>query len=402
MLICIFERFPKFSQTFCYREVAELFRQGLRPRIFSLRAPELGPEADWSREIVSAVHQLPEGDAFAKLADKAQKALSAEARKTLRQWRGRRDSLRLHQAAYIGVRLDELGATHVHTHFAGMAARTAYWIKKFFGIPYSVTVHANDIFLPNNFEIGLPEIVGSAHSIITVSDFAARYLRDRFPECADKVHRVYNGIELEEFERARFEQPPLILSIGRLIHKKGFDVLIEACALLREINFRCEIIGDGPLREELQKQIQQRDLAKRVCLAGPKTQSEIVARLSAATTFVLPCRIEADGAMDNLPTVIMEAMAASLPVISTDVGGVSEMVRDQDTGFLVAQNDARATAEVLGNLLSNSELTREFGVRGRERCAEMFSIERNVRALRKIILSQPEAHSVAERERRLQ
>jgi colanic acid/amylovoran biosynthesis glycosyltransferase len=387
MLAYIFERFPKFSQTFCYREVEELFRQGVRPQIFSLRAPELGPEAEWSAEILSTVHTLPEGDAFARLADKARRSLPPEARRILREWRGRRDSLRLHQAAYIGVRLRELGVQLVHVHFAGMAARTAYWIRKFFGIPYSVTVHANDIFVPDDFEIGLPEIFGSTRAIVAVSDFAARHLRQEFPEVAGRVHRVYNGIDLGNFETARFDEPPLILSIGRLINKKGFDVLIDACAQLRGSEFRCEIIGDGPLRGDLQAQIQQRDLTRCVSLVGTKAQRDIVDRLRASTIFALPCRVDKDGAMDVLPTVIMEAMATSLPIVSSDVGGISEMVADQQTGFLVAQNDAVATAEAMKRLLRDTEMAGELGRRGRQRCAELFSLEKNVGDLRKIICS---------------
>jgi colanic acid/amylovoran biosynthesis glycosyltransferase len=386
MLAYVFERFPKFSQTFCYREVAELFRQGARPHIFSLRAAEPGREGGWVPEVLSAVNQLPEGDAFATLADKAQSGLSPEARKILRAWRGRRDSLRLHQAVYIGVRLRDLGVTHVHTHFAGMAARTAYWIKKFFGIPFSVTAHANDIFVPNNFEIGLSQIFGAARAIVTVSEFAAHHLRQTFPEVAGRVHRVHNGIDLAEFEPARFEQPPLILSIGRLINKKGFDVLIDACAQLGGLEFRCEIIGDGPVEETLRARINRSNLADRITLAGIRTQPEIATRLGAATLFVLPCRIDENGAMDNLPTVIMEAMAASLPVISTEVGGIGEMVVNEETGFLVAQNDPEACAAAMAKLLHQTNLARELGANARARCAELFSLEKNVRDLREILL----------------
>ncbi len=386
MLAYIFERFPKFSQTFCYREVVELVRQGVSPYIFSLRAPELAQEQDWRPEILSSVHHLPEGDAFAALADRAQGGLSRDARRILRQWRGQRDSLRLHQAAYIGMQLQALEVTHVHTHFAGMAARTAYWICRFFGIPFSVTVHANDIFKPNDFKIGLPEIFESARAIIAVSEFAATYLRDKFPEAAAKIHRVYNGVDLNAFPRATLARPPLVLSVGRLIHKKGFDVLIDACALLDKTNFRCEIVGDGPLRDQLQAQISERNLNGRVLLVGAKTERETAARLGAAAVFALPCRVETDGAMDNLPTVIMEAMASSLPVVSTEVGGVSEMVRDGQTGIVVAQNDARAVANALATLLRDEEGARELGARGRERCAELFSVEENVGMLRQIIL----------------
>ena len=210
MLAYIFERFPKFSQTFCYREVVELFGQGEKPAIFSLRSPDLGPEQSWDDEILKVVHVLPEGDEFAKAVDAESHKIPKVARKILREWRGRRDSLRLHQAVYIGVRLRELGVTHVHTHFAGMAARTAFWIREFFGITYSVTVHANDIFTPNNFEIGLDKILCSASAIVVVSDFGADYIRKRFSETAKRVYRVYNGIDVEQFQPPKFDQPSLV------------------------------------------------------------------------------------------------------------------------------------------------------------------------------------------------
>ena len=386
MLAYLFERFPKFSQTFCYREIAELFRQGVRPVIFSLRASDRGPELNWDPAIVSAVHQLPEGDVFARLADEASASLPRAVRKTLHEWRGKDDSLRLHQATYIGKRLQRLGVHHLHVHFAGMAARTAFWIKRFFGIEYSLTVHANDIFVPNDFEIGLFQIFSTASAIVAVSDFAANRLRDRFSDTGSRVYRIYNGIDCDSFQPAEPSLPPLILSIGRLISKKGSDVLIDACASLRNSGqeFRCEIIGEGPLSAELQARIDRHGLGKQVLLVGPKTQADIAARLSRATLLVLPCRVDADGAMDNLPTVVMEAMASSLPVVSTDVGGVAEMVRDGETGLLVSQNDPVATAEAIARLLDDVELARSFGREGRKRAKEIFSIEKNVCTLREI------------------
>ena len=388
MLAYLFERFPKFSQTFCYREIAELFRQGVRPAIFSLRAPDRGPEMNWDPAIVSAVHQLAEGDAFARLADEASASLPRATRKILHEWRGKTDSLRLHQATYIGVRLQKLGVHHLHVHFAGMAARTAFWIRRFFGIEYSLTVHANDIFVPNKFEIGLPQIFSTASAIVVVSDFAANQLHDRFPHTASRVHRIYNGIDCDRFQPTEPSQPPLILSIGRLISKKGFDVLIDACASLQNggHEFRGEIIGEGPLSAELQARIDRHGLGKQVLLVGPKSQAEIAARLSRATLLVLPCRVDADGAMDNLPTVVMEAMASALPVVSTDVGGVAEMVRNGESGLLVSQNDPLATAEAIARLIGDVELARSFGREGRKRAEELFSIEKNVRVLREILL----------------
>src|SRR5207302_1499722 len=282
----------------------------------------------------------------------------------------------------IGLRLYELGVRHVHAHFAGMAAGTAFWILKFFGISYSVTVHANDIFTPNDFEIGLGKILSSASAIVTVSNFGADYIREKFPEIRKRVYRVYNGIDVEQFQPARFEQPPLVLSVGRLISKKGFDILIDACAILRGrgLDFRCEIVGEGPLRDELQARIDRHQLADRVSLAGPKPQRAVATRLGQATVLTLPCRVDPDGAMDNLPTVIMEAMAAVLPVVSTDIGGISEMVRDRESGLLVGQNDPVATADALSQLIKDIELAQSFGGKGRERAGKFFSIEKNVRA----------------------
>jgi len=387
VLAYLFERFPKFSQTFCYREIAELFRQGIRPAIFSLRASDRYPELNWDPAIVSGVHQLPEGDAFARLADEASASLPQAARKTLHEWRGKDDSLRLHQAAYIGARLQKLGVHHLHVHFAGMAARTAFWIKRFVGIEYSLTVHANDIFVPNDFEIGLSQIFSKASAIIAVSDFAANRLRDCFSDTASRIHRIYNGIDCDRFQPAEPSPPPLILSIGRLISKKGFDVLIDACLSLRNSGqeFRCEIVGEGPLLAELQARIDRHGLGKQVLLVGPKPQAQIAARLSRATLLVLPCRVDADGAMDNLPTVVMEAMASALPVVSTEVGGVAEMVRDGETGLLVSQNDPVATAEAIARLIGDVGLARSFGREGRKCAQELFSIQRNVHALRKIL-----------------
>jgi glycosyltransferase involved in cell wall biosynthesis len=137
----------------------------------------------------------------------------------------------------------------------------------------------------------------------------------------------------------------------------------------------------------LEAGIHHQDLRETVRLVGPQTQSEIAARLNKATVFALPCRIDPDGAMDNLPTVIMEAMAAALPVVSTDIGGISEMVRHGETGMLVPQNGPAATADALRQLIGDLDLAQSFGGRGRKRAEEFFSIEKNVHALREIIAS---------------
>src|SRR6266478_1554951 len=345
----LFERFPSFGQTFCYREVAELDRQDIAAPIFSIRNPKDEPQQDWDTRIVERVHYLPEEKELLEDVRRAAKKrkLSIDIVAALDEWDRRTDFLRLYQAIYVGLRLRQMGIDHVHAHFAGMAARTAFWINKFFSITFSFTAHANDIFSPRQFEIGLDKLVDTARAIITETDYAARFLRDRFSHRADRVHRIYNGLDLAEFGRADFSStPPLIIAIGRLIAKKGFTNLISACALLVERggSFRCEIFGEGSLENQLRGQIEELGLKELVQLSGAKPQHELRERLARASAFALPSVPEPEGGMDNLPTVIMEAMATGLPVVSTRIGGIPEMVVESETGFLVEPDDVLALA----------------------------------------------------------
>jgi colanic acid/amylovoran biosynthesis glycosyltransferase len=386
----LFERFPSFGQTFCYREVAELARQGIVPPIFSIRKPKDEPPQDWDEHIVESVHYLPEEEHLLHDVRRASKKreLTGEVIAALDEWGRRSDFLRLYQAIYVGLRLQKIGIRHMHAHFAGMAARTAFWIHRFFPISFSFTAHANDIFAPRDFQIGLDKLVEAARLIVTETDYAERFLRERFSDSANRIHRIYNGLDLTPFKRADFSStPPLIVAVGRLIAKKGFVDLLGACRLLKERgkSFRCEIIGEGPLEQELREDIAQLDLQDCVELPGAKPQHEIREHLAAATAFVLPSVIDPDGGMDNLPTVIMEAMAAGLPVVSTSIGGIPEMVIQNETGFLVPPGDVAALAGAIECLLDAIGLARRFGERGFQRASELFSIEKNVRSLLALI-----------------
>src|SRR5256886_16482087 len=149
----------------------------------------------------------------------------------------------------------------------------------------------------------------------------------------------------------------------------------------RRKSFRCAIIGEGPLEEELHEQIAQLGLQDCVGLPGAKPQHEIREHLVAASVFVLPSMIDPEGGMDNLPTVIMEAMAAGLPVVSTAIGGIPEMVIQNETGFLVPPGDVVALADAIERLFDDIGLARRLGERGFQRARELFSIEKNVRSL---------------------
>ncbi len=368
----VFERFPSFGQTFCYREVAELARQGIAPPVFSIRNPKDEPPQDWDTRIVQRVDYLPEEKQLLESVRRASKKgkLTAEIIGALDEWGRRTDFLRLYQAVYVGLCLQEM-------------------VHKFFSITFSFTAHANDIFAPRDFEIGLDKLVAVARVIVTETDYAAQFLRDRFPDRANHIHRIYNGLNLPEFGRTDFSStPPLIIAVGRLIAKKGFANLIRACGLLAQggKSFQCEIVGEGPLENELRAQIEQLDLQDRVALSGAKPQREVRQRLAAASAFVLPSVVDAQGGMDNLPTVIMEAMATGLPVISTDIGGIPEMVLQNETGFLVRPGDAVALAGAIEKVTDDRSFAQRLGDAGYRRAQELFSIEKNVRDLCALIL----------------
>jgi colanic acid/amylovoran biosynthesis glycosyltransferase len=385
----VFERFPSFGQTFCYREVAELVRQGVDVHVFSIRRTGDEPPQDWDPEIVRRVHYVPEEKELVADVERAIRrgAIPPVARDAIKEWGRRSDFLRLYQAAVIGARLHGAGVRHVHAHFAGMAARTAYWIAKFFPINFSFTAHANDIFAPRDFEISIEKLIGAASAVVSVSDFAVRFLQERYPAGAAKMFRVYNGIDVNAFAAATFETKRVsIVSVGRLIEKKGFPDLIAACAELRrrEIDFNCTIIGDGPLESQLKEQIAASGLASSVQLTGPLPQSAIARQFAEARVFALPCKSERDGGKDNLPTVIMEAMAAGLPVVSTPIAGVPEMVQENVTGILVPPGDVTALADALAKLIADREVAQRLGQCGRELARAKFSIAVSVLELRKL------------------
>ena len=399
-LAYLFERFPSFGQHFIYREAAELNRQGVEAEIFAIRQPHDEPVENWDAGIVDRVHYLPNEKQLVAEIDRAIGVgdLPPPAATAIREWGRQTDFLRLYQAAYVGMRLHRSGVRRVHAHFAGMAARTAYWIRKFFGIGYSFTAHANDIFAPRDFVVSVARLIESAEAVVTVSDFAVRALQERFADSADKIYRVYNGIDVSAFPQAAFDRPvPKIVSVGRLIEKKGFGDLIDACAILAREGkaFTAEIIGEGPLEQELRRRIAEHRLENHVSLAGPLPQSEIASRLARARMFVLACRTESNGGMDNLPTVIMEGMAAGLPVISTRVAGVPEMVQHEQTGLLVSECDAAALATAMTRLFDDHTLALTLGRRGREIAIEKFSIDKNVAQLRQILVAA--ARATAER-----
>jgi len=381
-LAYLFERFPAFTKTFCAREVAELYRQNYRIPVFSIRRPNDERPVNIPLDEV-AIHYLPDSNSpFFKIPTRW------AARRFTNHWRKEidsRDKHRFFEAIYLGNRLKKAGIEHLHVHFAGMATRTAWWIKKLFGINYSFTGHANDIFVEKpDQRVPLESLMAEARFVVTVSDYAVDYLKSRFPVAAHKIYRVYNGINLAQFTPAQpGVQSVRIISVGRLIPKKGYADLIEACGLLYKqgFDFRCTIVGGGPEHLPLRQLIEAQRLDKMIELVGPKSQTEIVELLAQSQIFVFPARRDEAGDQDNLPTVLIEAMASGLPIVTSRLAGIPEIITDQINGILVPQRAPEALASAIRSLLLDPKKREKLGASGLSTAREKFSLAATVQEL---------------------
>jgi glycosyltransferase involved in cell wall biosynthesis len=265
--------------------------------------------------------------------------------------------------------------------------------SRLLGGRYSLTAHAREIYVK---PVLLRERIEQATFTVTCTEYNRRYLSEVVgPRVASRIVRLYHGLDLSALDEVRpaAQSGPVLLSVAQLMERKGLRYLIEACRLLvdRGHDVRCEIIGDGPLRGELEELIQRLDLGEVVALVGPRSYPEVISAYRRAIAFVLPCIVASDGDRDGIPNVILEAMAARLPVISTAVSGIPEVVVDGETGWLVKEADAAAIAAAVEQLLANPALATRVAEGGRAFVRREFDLNRNVdRLLLQFGKTQPE------------
>jgi glycosyltransferase involved in cell wall biosynthesis len=385
----VLKMYPRFSETFILNELLELERQGLTLRIFSLKRPDDGiAHADVGR-VRAPVTYLPRS---LPALLRAQAPILGRApghylRLLVEVLTRRRYAALKHflQAGAIAGALDP-ATGHVHAHFASGATSVALHLQRLVGIPYSFTAHAKDIYLETVRPADLTRKLSGARFAVTVSDFNARRLRALAN--GTRVVRIYNGLDLERFapDDATRASPPLVLAVGRLIEKKGFDDLVRACALLaeRRAAFRCSIVGKGPQSATLAELIDTLDLAGRVELAGPVPRERLLGLYRQAAVLAAPCVVGSDGNRDGLPTVLVEAMALGVPVVATTVTGIPELVEDGVTGLLVPERDPDALADAIARLLTDPPLAAALVRRARRRVEESFDLHANVAQLRRL------------------
>ncbi len=288
------------------------------------------------------------------------------------------------QAGWLARALQRRSITHLHAHFANVPVSVAELVHRLTGIPYSFTAHAKDIYLTPPDE--LRRKIRSASFVLTCTGFNANHLAG-ISDGQTPIRLVYHGIDLSFFEPARApkqeKECPLLISVGRFCEKKGLPYLIQACALLKEQNrrFQCRIIGYGELRDELSALIAHLGLENCVSLEGPFTQDQVLEVYGQADAFVLPCLVTDNGDRDGIPNVLLEAMSMGIPVISTGISGIGELIRHASNGLLVPERDAEAIAAAIVLLLDYPRLAAQLAASGREKVLGQFELRQSASAV---------------------
>jgi glycosyltransferase involved in cell wall biosynthesis len=312
-----------------------------------------------------------------------------------------KESLRmLILAAYYARIIRRQGIRHLHATFGTRTTTLAYITAQLAGVDYSFTTHAYDIFDPN------PSLVWKTNRsrfMRTISAFNKAYISATYRGVESaRIEVAYLGVDVESFTpvaaRAAEKEAVRILSVGKLFAKKGHTYLVQACEILhkRGLALECEIIGDGDLYEALGTEIKQRDLTATVRLLGNQDNEMVQQMLKDADIFVLPCMDarHLGENLDGIPVALMEAMAMGLPVISTPLSGIPELIEDGVSGLLVAEKDAWSLVNALERLIQDSKLRQTMGRAARQRIEERFDIRKNTRRLAELFqnLQHGQAH----------
>lgn len=441
----VLKGYPRLSETFILHEILRLEERRIDLEIFSILDPHEKLTNDAVGAVRAPVQYLHDGRwrtvrAIVRgqvwLVQHHPKQLFQVWGSVLLRRRHRMTMKRLLEAGRLSQTVAEREIAWLHAHFAHGPTSVADFVHQLTGVPFSFSAHAKDIY--QSAPDLLREKIGRAEFVATCTDTSRRYLADLFrgePDAArqqEKIRLVYHGVDVRRFTPSAADdhsadplafprlataaaapasrhaaaavvasgQPtfptnavapsvreegedPMILSVGRLVEKKGFSDLVTACQVLvaRGHRFQCAIYGGGPLLAELQRQIADGGLTDRVVLLGACRQEELVAAYRSAAIFALAPCVATDGDRDGIPNVLLEAMACGLPVVTTPVGGITELVVPEESGVIVPERDPLALAEALERLLVNPRERARLGAAARARVVSRFDAEQNLEQL---------------------
>lgn len=399
-------RFPKLTETFVLYELVALERMGVAIDLYPLRRerqPVAHPEAEgWVRRArfqpLVSLRVLRAQLHFLRHCPRRYLATLLEVlRRTLGSANFFLGALAYFpKAASFAYEMRRDGVSHVHAHFCNHPALAAFVIHRLTGIPYSFTAHGSDLHVQRRM---LDAKVEDAAFAVTVSRFNRRVMLDACGAAAGpKIHVIHCGVDVESFApraRAARDGPLRLVCVASFEAVKGHRYLVDACAILRDrrVGFVCDLVGDGPLRRAVQERIRYHRLDAQVRVLGGRPRPEVVRILGEADVAVLASRPTPEGKREGIPVALMEAMASGLPIVSTLLSGIPELVEDGRTGFLVPPADAGTLADALECLARDPDLRRRMGEAGRERVAREFDLRENAALLLRLVLDSAGAAS---------
>lgn len=382
-LVVLVNGFPRLSETFVLQELLDLERRGLRLMVFALSQPEEVVRQEAFAQLRARVQYVPAAVLLSRPRVARAHAMLAHRRgpryiEALVRVRRSADATpsAIKRATVLARQIVERGSPPLYIHFAHKPGTVGRFAAQLAGVPYAISCHAKDIWLTPPEEMA-PKLRDAELALTCTA--AGKLELERHAAGRTPVRLVHHGTDVEAVvPRREPSGPPRVLSVGRLVEKKGYDTLIRAAAVLRDrdVAFELRIVGDGVLWPELQRLVHTLDLARQVTFMGPLSPQELHREWASAAVFALACRQLPNGDRDGLPNVVMEAMVQGLPVIGTMQPGIAEAVRHGHSGLLVAPDDPPALADALRRALAEPALARQLGARAQESVRERFDCRR--------------------------
>jgi colanic acid/amylovoran biosynthesis glycosyltransferase len=392
----ILSRFPYLTETFILREMIHLRRLGLDVHVFSMLPPLPTPIHQQAQEMMPYVYYSPfllsTNLVLAQLYFLICSPIKYIRALFLAIWQTYRERLVLlrvlmifPKSVYFAKQMRDLKIDHIHAHFVwvnGIAAKVASDLT---GITFSLHPHAFGLFMRD--QECVRRQLELATGVVTVSEYHRQYIADLCPRWSPgDIKIVHYGLDPTEFTPAYVpaeDDSVRIISVGSLVEKKGHEYLIDACAQLAEkgYEFHCSIVGIGSLQSALQARIDGHHLQSRVSLLGARNQTEVKNLYRYSDIFVLACVVAQSGDRDGMPNVLLEAMAMQLPVVTTPVTGIPELVRDGETGLLVPERDVNALAQAIEQLINDKTVRHKLGQQGRQTVLAGFDINKTAAQL---------------------
>jgi glycosyltransferase involved in cell wall biosynthesis len=393
--VIVLKGYPRLSETFIAQEIRALEQRGFEFVIYSMRWPTdpyVHPVHD---EIAAPIYYLPE-----YLHDEPIRVLRCVLKSIWRPrfWaafpqflidfvrdRSRNRVRRFGQAIVLAAEIpDDIG--WLHCHFIHTPASVTAYASRISGLSWTCSAHAKDIWTSPEWE--LKDKLRAARWTVTCTKFGYDYLRKLVPE-RKSVHLCYHGLDLDRFghykrvfslrDGSSIEDPVLVISVGRAVAKKGYDILLRALSLLpSDLSWQFCHIGGGDELDALQRMADELGIGDRTTWLGPQQQTVVLENYRKSDLFVLACRVASDGDRDGLPNVLVEASSQGLACISTDVSGVPELLINNETGLVVPPEDPKELALALEQAIRNPSLRKKLGTAAEKRVRKAFDLQSGI------------------------